>query len=93
MFRLTAVRVPDPQTEIRRIGIFEGQDAVASDALLAVTDPGDATGCQLESQVRRIQHDVFVVQSVTLEELVLHASSGSAFQRGSRSAVSATGAV
>ena len=69
-FSLAPVGIPDPQAEVRRIGILECQDAVASNALPAITYPSDAFGRQLEGQFSRIQHDVLVAQSVTLEESV-----------------------
>ena len=72
-FGLASIGVPDPQAEVRRIGIFQGQDSVTSNTFLTITYPGDARGSQRKGQIIQIQYDVFIAEAVAFEVAVRHA--------------------
>src|SRR5262249_15224770 len=72
-FRFAAVRVEDPQPEIRFFGGDECKNPVTAQSPITITEECDVLRCEFETEFFRIQDDVVVAQAVAAKESILHA--------------------
>src|SRR5262245_2078289 len=67
-FRFAAVRVEDPQTEVRFFGRDECKDSITTKSPIAIADKCDVFRCQLEREHLRFHDNVVVAQAMAAEK-------------------------
>ena len=72
LFCFAAVRIIDPQTEIRFFRRHQRQDAIAAQSPIAIADSFDPRGAQRKRQFLGVHDNVVVAQPMPAKKSVLH---------------------